>query len=114
MDGHSKVSVRRNSQFGHAVSAPTYSQAFRFFRDKFKFDCSFEDEIVENDEVEEVEMWNFFIYKTKQKVDDKVMEFCSNNFHSYIECFSREEAELPCLRKLIEIVKQKQNDTPTN
>jgi hypothetical protein len=85
--------------------APLYQQAFRWFRLKYELDCSFEDDIVFDDDENEIEMWDFFIYKSKQ-VDDKVMKFCSNNFNTYIECFSKEEAELECLKKLIEIVKE--------
>ncbi len=88
------------------ISAPLWQQAFRWFRLKYELDCSFEDEIVFDDDENEIEMWDFFIYKSKQ-VDDKVMKFCSNNFNTYIECFSKEEAKLECLKKLIEIVKSK-------
>ena len=86
------------------TSAPLYHQAFRWFREKYGFDSSFEDDIVEDDSNEEIQMWDFFIFKTKQKSDNKVMTFCSNNFDTYIESYSREEAELACLKKIIEIV----------
>jgi hypothetical protein len=89
------------------VEAPLYQQAFKWFREKYELDCSFEDDLVEDENGEEVEMWDFFIYKTRQKVDNKVMEFCSNNFNTYTECFSKEEAEFECLKKLIQIVKNK-------
>ena len=88
------------------VLAPTYSQAFRWFREKYGYDCSFEDELVYDDDDKEIEMWHFFIYKTKQ-ASDKKMTFCSNDYGTYVESFCREEAELACLRKLIEIVKNK-------
>lgn len=88
-------------------SAPTFSQAFRFFREERGLDCSFEDEMVEDEGGNEFQMWDFFIYKTKQKSDKKVMDFCSNNFETFIESYTKEEAELECLKKLIEIVKNK-------
>jgi hypothetical protein len=88
------------------IVTPLYQQAFRFFREEYELDCSFEDEIVFDDDENEIELWNFFIYKSKQ-VDDKVMKFCSNNSKTYIECFSKEEAELECLKKLIQIVKER-------
>jgi hypothetical protein len=77
MDGHSKVSVRRNSQFGHAVSAPTYSQAFRWFRKS------------ENGSLNHLD----FMY-----------EYLKDDSMSY------EDAELACLKKLIQIVKNKGGD----
>lgn len=86
------------------VLAPTFSQAFKFFREKYGYDCSFEDELVYNDDDKEIEMWDFFIYKTKQASVYEKMTFCSNNHDTYVESFCREEAELFCLRKLIEIV----------
>ena len=89
------------------ILAPTFSQAFKLFREKYGYDCSFEDELVYDDDDKEIEMWDFFIYKTKQG-SDKKMTFCSNNHDTYVESFCREEAELACLRKLIEIVKTKQ------
>ena len=90
------------------VLAPTFSQAFKLFREKYGYDCLFEDELVYDDDDKEIEMWDFFIYKTKQ-ASDKKMTFCSNNHGTYVESFCREEAELACLRKLIEIVKNKEN-----
>ena len=89
-----------------SCSAPTFSQAFKFFREKYGYDCSFEDELAYDDDDKEIEMWDFFIYKTKQ-TSDKKMTFCSNNYSTYVESFCKEEAELSCLRKLIEIVKNK-------
>jgi hypothetical protein len=89
------------------VDAPTFSQAFKFFREKYGYDCSFEDELVYDDDDKEIEMWDFFIYKTKQASVCKKMTFCSNNHDTYVESFCREEAELACLRKLIQIVKNK-------
>jgi hypothetical protein len=100
--------ISKQHQHAYQIcTAPTFSQAFRWFIEKYKLDCLFEDNLVEDENGEEVEMWDFFIYKTRQKVDNKVMEFCSNNFNTYTECFSKEEAELECLKKLIELVKNK-------
>jgi hypothetical protein len=103
--GSSKNYNSKSFEEEGTISAPLYQQAFRFFREKYELDCSFEDEIVFDDDENEIELWNFFIYKSKQ-VDDKVMKFCSNNSKTYIECFSKEEAELECIKKLIEIVKE--------
>ncbi len=88
MDGHSEVSVRRNSQFGHAVSAPTYSQAFRFFREKYEL---------------------FFWIEKFHKNETYIFQIPPANFTKIQGHYTTyEKAELACLRKLIEIVKQKQ------
>jgi hypothetical protein len=75
-------------------TAPTFSQAFRFFREKYNLHrhiCYFED----------TNVWHGDIYKIKTGgLMNNPMEL--TNYNSY------EEAELECLRKLIEIVKQKQ------
>jgi hypothetical protein len=101
MDGHSKVSVRRNSQFGHAVSAPTYSQAFRFFREKYKLQPSVNSFRFEEYSFNIMGNRNEILYPIQHKLlnDGKKNPW---EFDTY------EEAELACLRKLIEIVKQNQ------
>jgi hypothetical protein len=95
MDGHSKVSVRRNSQFGYAVSAPTYSEAFRFFREKHDLQHNI--------------VWNKFYDKTPYQYE--VRPTWRNEplrpYGTSGMCSTYEEAELACLKKLIEIVKQK-------
>ena len=77
----------------HVVSAPTYSQAFRFFREKYNLHrhiCYFED----------TNLWHGDIYKIKTGgLMNNPMEL--TNYNSY------EEAELECLRKLIKLVKNK-------
>jgi hypothetical protein len=75
------------------ILAPTFSQAFRFFREKYNLhsfiDCKWKNL-----------GWEF------QLVDLSKMETISSidryNYKTY------EEAELECLKKLIEIVKEKQ------
>jgi hypothetical protein len=69
----------------HAVSAPTYSQAFRWFREKYGY-LSFID-------MDNYSYYRFNIYKGRG--------ISEAPFETY------EEAELACLKKLIEIVKTK-------
>ena len=69
------------------ILAPTYSQAFRFFREKYGY-CSYIKEAIVDD-------YRFYI----EKFDEKY--YNSSIFKSY------EEAELECLKKLIQIVKEK-------
>jgi len=71
--------------------APTYSQAFRWFRDKYNINTviSWRDDLLNYDiSLTEMKKHGYFYYK--------------DNFTTY------EEAELACLQHLIKIVKEKQ------
>lgn len=77
------------------VSAPLYQQAFKWFRDKHKY-WNYIYPYIHNKD------WNYHI----QYYDSDIMwgEACiKGDFKTY------EEAELACLKKLIEIVKEKNN-----
>ena len=71
------------------VSAPTFSQAFRFFREKYML--SGEIYIFKN-------IWNFDIEDIKNS-----MQLYTSDITSY---YTYEDAELACIRKLIEIAKE--------
>jgi hypothetical protein len=79
------------------VKAPTFSQAFRWFREKHKiisvidFHCDGDDW---EDVVHEVRISEFEHFKTHDS-------FVESEYKTY------EEAELACLKQLIEIVKNK-------
>jgi hypothetical protein len=77
--------------------APTYSQAFRWFREKHNL-RSFVDTIVHD-----VDSPNDWIYYFQVKMGNGIdtQPYYSGDFNSY------EEAELGCLRKLIKKVKNK-------
>ena len=75
------------------VSAPTFSQAFRFFREKYN-KLSPIDHATGG--------WYFVIREIGGSTDPMLKAVCGSGFQSY------EEAELACLRQLIEIV---QGDT---
>ena len=75
------------------ILAPTYSQAFRFFREKYGLYHS----IGLDDSLENNINCDYQIINHSQSISE-----LETSFKSY------EEAELACLRKLIEIVKQKQ------
>ena len=71
--------------------APTFSQAFRFFREKYNINTviSWRDDLLNYDiSLTEMKKHGYFYYK--------------DNFTTY------EEAELACLKQLIKIVKEKQ------
>ena len=75
----------------HLMSAPTFSQAFRFFREKYglhRHICYFED----------THFWHGDLYRLK---DSGLMNYPME----LTEYKTYEEAELACLKKLIEIVK---------
>jgi hypothetical protein len=82
------IAFRPYSESNEVVNAPTYSQAFRWFREKHGY-CSYIKEATKG-------TYRFYI----EKFDEKF--FNSSPYKIY------EEAELACLRKMIEIVKQKQ------
>lgn len=90
------------------VSAPTFSQALRFFREKYSLKHDIEDD---NNKGEK------FYYKIKSFDDKKFDNYndviCflqQRKDWSEIEFDSYEKAESACLDKLIEIVKRKENE----
>jgi hypothetical protein len=70
--------------------APTYSQAFRWFREKYK--------LHQNITSISQESWQWHITKPGEPLG----KLYDEDFYTY------EETELACLKKLIEIVKEKQ------
>lgn len=73
------------------VAAPLYQQVFRWFREKYQIECHIKSLY------EQRENKGFYF-----GLDDyKSRDFYSNTYFSY------KEAELECLKKLIEIVKNK-------
>lgn len=75
------------------ISAPTYSQAFKHFRDKYGYDISIKKSTPSE--------YKFVIEKVAVKGDDYY--FIDFPYSSY------EHAELACINKLIEIIKRKKN-----
>lgn len=71
-----------------SCSAPTYSQAFRFFREKYG-------------------LYHIIHCPAKDVAVYTITGFDIPSVHSDVELKSYEEAELGCLKKLIEIVKNK-------
>jgi hypothetical protein len=74
------------------ISAPSFSQAFRWFREKYKG----VHEIVRRKDYDYLEFIGW-VYIDNKRID----------VNSYWIPLSYEEAELACLKKLIEIVKSK-------
>ncbi len=82
------------------ISAPTFSQSFRFFREKYGLFISF----VRYRNSVVIEMPDTFskVYEIWIQDENKDESIWVGSFDG------QEEAELACLRKLIQIVKQKQ------
>lgn len=98
-DWSPKVAPELKSDF--LCLAPTYSQGFRWFRKKYKISHSIQ-------ETEIIEGQTDLLYVDESEEFENV-EWLARAGSSFIKTFKTyEEAELACLRKLIEIVKTKQ------
>ena len=84
--------LAKNSEWQDLCGAPTYSQAFRWFREKYKLFYSIERESAQE---------YFCNYSIKEYDGLKHIDHRGNGYRH------EEEAELACLIKLIEIVKEK-------
>ena len=73
------------------ISAPLYQQAFRWFREKYKIHIVINLTIIDN--------WYFELYDLNDKRNAEI-KTNENEFETY------GEAELECLKKLIEIAKK--------
>ena len=96
-----------NSTEIRVCTAPTFSQAFRLFREKYKLHYSIDYECSQHDN-----KWgyNYTIYNYNQVVKTNEEYIQSNPIAPAGEWVyeTHEEAELACLKKLIEIVKNEQ------
>ena len=84
-------------------SAPTFSQAFRWFRDEYNWQHSIEPTA---DQHNHQLGYNYWIWNYKSGEEHYTMP--KNKPTGDWKFKTYEEAELACLRKLIEIVKNKQ------
>ncbi len=79
---------------GECPNAPLYQQAFRFFREKYKLDSMVQPTYSTK--------YQFRVFNIEIKCKVQIYgNYMGKDFKSY------EEAELECLKKLIEIVKEK-------
>ena len=81
----------------HCISAPLCQQVFRWFREKYKLFG----EVNLTTKQEDIEAFEFFVLNVNEPL------FESDDYPTY------EEAELACLKKLIEIVNQNKEDEYT-
>ena len=90
------------------ILAPTFSQAFRFFREKYGLRNSITDFIDDETGIE----WDYEIAIIGTDLDEKgnykpLVDYSVDDETRKFKTY--EEAELGCLLKLIEIVKEKKN-----
>ena len=79
----------------NCLEAPTYSQAFRFFREKYKLDgIAFWNYTGY--------MWNIIDIEKSNKITNITIQ--DDDMEEYV---TKEKSELECLKKLIKIVKEK-------
>ena len=90
--------LAKNSEWKDLCGAPTYSQAFRWFRKKHQIVCVI-------DFYNDGDLWEDTMYTV---TISEFEHFKSHDSFVQFEYKTYEEAELACLRKLIEIVKTKQ------
>ena len=83
-------SCNTNSEFGFYPTALTYSQAFRWFREKYDLEGV----------IQQAEDFKWYKWKISQYNEDG-----KKYVADWYEYKTYEEAELACLKKLIEIVK---------
>ena len=81
-----------------ATLAPTYSQAFRWFREKHNLEYQIMKSANGN--------YSAVIHLNTQEYLDKISTLHHACVEEVVDCYSYEEAELECLKKLIEIVKE--------
>ncbi len=97
---NSGLSKLLDFDFNAYISAPTYSQAFRWFREKHNLDSS-----VIREKVKVDGKWiksKFYMYSIENND-----EFPLSLGFDLKDDATYEEAEMACLKKLIEIVKEK-------
>lgn len=86
------------------INAPTFSQAFRWFREKYELRNSITDFIEDETGIE----WDYEIAIIGTDIDERgnykpLIDYSTDDETRKFKTY--EEAELACLRKLIELVK---------
>jgi hypothetical protein len=88
--------LAKNSEWEDLVAAPTYSQAFRWFREKHNLEYQIMKSANGN--------YSAVIHLNTQEYLEKISTLHHACVDEVVDCYSYEEAELECLKKLIEIV----------
>jgi hypothetical protein len=93
-DGREASQINVNMDVGQCPNAPTFSQVFRWFREKYELDSYIKPSLLGTKKV-----YDFYIWFTN-KEGERDLFIGMNNEYTY------EEAEIECLLKLIEFVKE--------
>jgi len=96
-DGTNELRGSIHFLYSRDIKAPLYQQAFRWFRSKYSICVEIHQT---TDWEEDNESWSFVIFKYRLGNNDGMV-------NSIIDYDTYEEAELACLDKLIDIVKNK-------
>lgn len=80
--------------------APTYSQAFRFFREKYNIDVFIQPISFEKDKESNVHSCMYIHW-----IIDRNDIICSKEVSN--RCFSYEKAQLQCFRRVVKLIKKK-------
>jgi hypothetical protein len=95
-----KFYLKKYHKQGNGITLrPTYQQAFRFFREKFNLEY----QIIKSAS----DSYSAVIHLNTREYLDKILTLYNACVAEVVDCYSYEEVELDCLRKLIEIVKNK-------
>jgi hypothetical protein len=86
-----RIEFIKVEEISKRISAPTLSQSFKFFREKYKLSVLIHDCL--DDYIGEIVEWTL--------TEDKIIHEVPNRIKTY------EEAELACLEKLMQIVEHK-------
>ena len=89
-DNESLRIYHQSEIYDDLVGAPLYQQAFRWFREKFE-------STIHIYQYQDTQRWDFDVYDNTPEEED----FGNPSYDTY------EKAELACLKKLIEIAKNK-------
>lgn len=87
------------------VSVPTFSQVFRWFREEYNIDFTIITNYAKVDS-KMIKSYRVGIITVKNNMIDSCFLRPENDKLKFIEFNTHEEAELECLKKLIEIVKK--------
>jgi hypothetical protein len=84
-----------SGEVGNFLSAPLFSQAFKFFRDNYKLESEFK-------KLEEG--YTFHCFKNQEELVKSISKLFDDDRKKYVYQ-TYEKAELECLKQLIKIVK---------
>jgi len=99
--------IKQASQKDKGVKAPTWQSAFRWFREKYKLEGFI---LPQNQGAVIDEEPIYFIAIISYKNNNMEELFNSTNKETLLHYNPKEEAELACLEKMVEILKTKQQE----